>query len=107
MHGTALRDEGISKVTERADEMWKALYRAHAVHFINAKAVGESFLGEDLRRALEPHIGKPHHPNAWGAMARAAIKRWITDGFVEMDGMAQMRDAKAHARLSPLYRVVK
>lgn len=107
MHGIALRDEGIATVKQNADEAWKALYRAYAVQFINAKQIDDTFLGEDLRRALEPQIGKPHHPNAWGAMARSSITRWIKDGFVEIDGMGHAKDAKSHASLLPRYRVVK
>lgn len=107
MYGIALRDEGMAKVVNAADDMWKALYKAHAVHFINARHIDETFLGEDVRRAIEPHIGKPHHPNAWGAMARAVIQRWIKDGFVAVDGMGHAKDAKSHASLLPRYRVVK
>lgn len=107
MHGMSQRDEGILSVTQNADEMWKALYRAHAVHFINALDVGDTFLGENLRRVLEPQIGKPHHPNAWGAMARSSITRWMKDGFIEIDGMGHAQAAKSHATLMPRYKVVK
>lgn len=104
----ARRDEGISQVSGNAGERWRANYRGAVSLFIRTRNVGDTFIGEDLRVFCHDRgwVGEPHHPNAWGAMARNTLKSWMADEVVARVGMASASAAKSHACLCPAYRVL-
>lgn len=61
-------------------------------------------IGEDIRKLVTESVGRPHHPNAWGALVNAAIRRKHLARCGEMRAMTAV---KSHGRLSPiLYRPV-
>ena|SRR5262245_29766187 len=56
--------------------------------------------GEDLRLKLMPVLGRPHHPNVWGALIAVALERkylWRTGR------RKAMRSARSHARQIDVY----
>ena len=57
--------------------------------------------GEDIRVYLGHFAGKPHHPNAWGAL----VARLVKDGILEPTGRyVAMVTKSSHARRTPEYR---
>lgn len=59
------------------------------------------FTGEFIRQALTPSVGHPHHPNAWGALIRAAIGR---DLIAATGEYRPMQAVNSHGRKTPVYR---
>jgi len=90
--GRRARDEGMAKVqdetlTEYADRMLEAF-------------VGYRWTGEDVRAYIEGMGYSPGHPNAWGAVINALVRR----GRLEKTGeYRQMRRVSSHARVNPVY----
>lgn len=101
-----LQKEAEAKVAGNAKAEWRDGYALHAEAFLKTLLPKQTFIGEDLRKYIEPKIGKPHHPNAWGAMGGMAIRRWTKDGRIQVIGMTKMTSKASHARLSPLYEVI-
>lgn len=101
------RDAGMKTVEANQTDAWREAYRTAAQRFIDDKRIGFEFIGEDIRLAVQPIIGDPTHHNAWGAMAGAALKRWQKDERIELVGVRRCSTTDSHARLSPLYRVVR
>jgi len=61
---------------------------------------GEIVTGEALRQKIEPLVGPPHHPNAWGA----AIATLVRNGTIRQTGRwVPMKSPKSHARRTPEY----
>jgi len=91
------RDEALAQVSDNAgDWIESALARIPTLS-------GE-LTGEDIRFALVKIVGEPHHSNAWGALIRTAKGR----GLIENTGhYVPMRAANSHARITPVYRVVR
>lgn len=59
--------------------------------------------GEDITRAVQGMGRDAHHPNAWGAVINALIRR----GRLEKTGeYRQMTKVSAHAHSTPVYRIV-
>lgn len=58
--------------------------------------------GEDIRIRLIAKDIRPHHPNAWGALTRAAVKMGL---LIDTGLWKKMSDARSHARRTPIYRV--
>ena len=57
-----------------------------------------------VRFALVALVGEPRHSNAWGALIRTAKGR----NLIENTGRyVPMRAANSHARITPVYRVVR
>jgi hypothetical protein len=78
---------------------WMALALIELERMINS--FPESFAGEFIRVKLTPWIGKPHSPNAWGALTRTALNRKL----IEPTGQwTPMLAEKSHGRQTPLYR---
>ncbi len=93
----ATRDKVLDRVSDNAgDWIESALARIPGLS-------GE-LTGEDIRFALVKIIGEPHHANAWGALIKTAKGR----GLIQNTGQyVPMRAANSHARITPVYRVVR
>jgi hypothetical protein len=97
------RDRGIKRVLETEDEFHTS-YRALAEKFLNDLPVGAPFTGETLRLYAQSHgVGRPHHPNVWGACASGRVRGWIKAKRVAEKGRTQAQDPKSHACSVPLY----
>jgi len=94
-----------AQVAGNAQSEWRDGYVAHAGAFIGGLLPKQTFIGEELRKYIEPIIGKPHHSNAWGAMGGTVLRRWQKEGRITAIGMTKMTSKASHARLSPLYEV--
>ena len=105
--GQALKEEGIDSIVSTVKAQWRNGYKDAAIEFINSVSVGETWMGEELREAIEPLIGKPHAYRAWGAMSNVVIAKWIKDGIIKIVGLARSRSPKNHAGLYPIYEKVK
>jgi hypothetical protein len=92
------RDQSLETVLENAGQDWKASVIGVA------KTMDGELIGETIRKACEAHGLKPHHPNAWGAIVSLLVKR----GVLRPTGQHQpMREPRSHARMTPVYVVVK
>ena len=95
------RDEGIAKVADNSQPWFARDYVALA-QFCKSNR-GAEVIGEDIRRALMDQGLKPHHPNAWGALIRCAVK----DEYLHRTGAWRSPSAVAsHGRPTSVYRVL-
>jgi hypothetical protein len=102
--GDLLRDLGIARTKGAEDEVWKVLYRIHAAKFFRGVQVGETFVGEDVRRfAIGSGLDEPHSPNVWSAMFRAFIVPHLKAGKVEQTGTQKMALPTSHSRQTLCY----
>ena len=93
--GKAARDEGMARVEEN-----NATWAEQFYVFVALYPRGEEVTGEDLRYAAVEEIGAPESSNAWGAAINTCIRR----GYLKKTGRrTQMRDPKAHARMTDIY----
>lgn len=90
----AFRDYALADVAEHADT-----FMADGLALLTGLAAGE-YTGEDVRRHLVSAGLRPHHHNAWGALVLHAVKAGI---LVHTNTTRQMRDARSHARRTPVY----
>jgi len=105
--GRRRRDHGTSVVMDHTPEQWRACYRVAAAEWFDALPIGETFTGEQLRLACKrAGLGNPHHPNAWGSMARAFLKQCFDDERVAIAGVSSALDPVSHASLLARYRKV-
>jgi len=96
---SALRDEGASKVLDKAGNDWKE----GAMRLIRQRFRGCEVTGEDFRFICEAAGLFPHHPNAWGALT-LSMKR---SGLLRETGQWRSpRDPKSHARPTRVYTVL-
>lgn len=92
--GQQLRDEALARVAENAGDFMSA-----AMEMIEKMPSGEA-TGEEIRQRISNLGLSPHHPNAWGALIRSAVKeKLITPTGV----WSPMRQPKSHARRTPVY----
>lgn len=94
--GAALRDAGIETVMANA-QAW-ADEVEHGWRFWLQHHAPDEFTLEQFRMWVTPHIGEPHHPNAWGGLA----KRFASD--MKHTGFTTSARPQAHARLTRTYR---
>jgi hypothetical protein len=101
-----LRDQGIALVLSNQADAWRERYRNAVEDWIARQPPGRRFIGEDVRHAaLIRGVGDPWHPNAWAAMFRNTITKWLKSETVQVVGMAHMKAGRSHGRLSPQYEV--
>lgn len=92
------RDAAMDRVQGNAGQDW------NAAALSSIGSVSGLVTGEDIRLHVEAIIGAPHHHNAWGAVIRQAIK----GGIISRTNMyRQMKTKKSHARITPVYQVVR
>jgi hypothetical protein len=91
------RDKGMKRVLEGEDQ-----FRIDIAKFIDNLPHGWQGTGEDIRRMWTGK--KPHHPNCWGAVCHAALKRatLVKLPFVMRRPLA----VKSHARPTHVFRRV-
>jgi hypothetical protein len=95
--GETLRDKGIQKVASNNDNWLESCIQA-ATAYVRSKP---NFTGEDIRFHCESTIGRPKHPNGWGALINALIKRKV----IRANGEYRTpRDKTSHARKVQVYR---
>lgn len=94
--GAALRDAGIDAVMANA-QAWAEEVERGWRHWLHNQAP-EEFTLEQFRVWVTPYIGEPHHPNAWGGLA----KRFASD--ITHTGFTTSARPQAHARLTRTYR---
>lgn len=105
--GELLRNFGMASAVANSPEEWRASYVAQAEGWLRTLTVGTVIVGEQIREALEPHIGAPHHVNAWSSMAGHVIRVWKKDRRIRDHGATTARSPSAHARLVRQYLKVK
>ena len=96
----ALKEQALEQVSENAGT-WMENFN-HALHKAVLENAGLVMTGEQIRMALEPVIGPPHHHNAWGAAIATAIRQGTllpTGQYIAMQG------PRSHARRTPVYRL--
>lgn len=94
--GAALRDAGISAVMSNA-QAWADEVEHGWRHWLQWQAP-DTFTLEQFRVWVTPYIGEPHHPNAWGALAKRFASDIVATGFTTSER------PQAHARLTRTYR---
>jgi hypothetical protein len=97
--GDELRDEGLARVSENSGP-WMSRAVAAATRVLPRDWTGT---GEDIRIIVTREIGKPHSPNAWGALINALAK---PGGGILIDTgkVRKMKAPKSHSRRTPVYR---
>ena len=101
-----LRDFGMEQVRASQPDDWRVAYADAVGAWFEALMPETEFIGEELRRAVEPVTGPPTHVNAWGAMAGGFIRRWTKAERITLVGVRRATASSSHARLYPLYRKV-
>ncbi len=97
MEGAQRRDAGIERVLENHAEWKYEVSCAFSWWLENAAPVEFTF--ESFRNFLEAcHFPEPHHPNAWGGLAKTFADR------IKPVGYATSARPQAHARLTRTYR---
>lgn len=90
----AARDAGAAQVATNAGD-----FMAKAGAILAALPSGE-WTGEQIRARVLAHCIEPHHPNGWGALILAAVKRGV---LVHTGRSTAMAAVKSHARRTPVY----
>lgn len=94
------RDEALDQVEENAAP-WFDQGIAQVAMLAATRRADERFRGEQIRYWVREEIGEPHHPNAWGALINAAVRRKI---IVDTGEEQQMSKPSSHARRTAVYR---
>jgi hypothetical protein len=98
--GEILRDRGAAQALSHEEWRFNAM-RACALFF---KRTASGALIEDARLAVEPDVGEPASPNAWGAIALCLSRR----GVIAKTGVwRKSSDPRSHARMQPEWRWVR
>lgn len=100
-----LKVAGEALVAGNQQSEWRDGYVAIVEAWFSALTPKTTFIGEDIRKMVEPMIGQPSHPNAWGAMGGSMIRRWRKAGKIAAIGMRASTAKSSHACLCPLYEV--
>lgn len=92
----ARRDEGMARAALRSSDFMELALLA-----INLLPRGE-YTGEVIRADLLNKGIEPGHPNAWGALINAAVRR----GLIRQTGRyVPMQAKKSHARATQVYEI--
>jgi hypothetical protein len=84
------------QVLSHAPEAWRPAVMA----YIRSLPAGTICTGESIRIECIGRGLTPHHPNAWGAAIRVAVK----DGLLQETGrFLHMRARSSHGRRNPEY----
>lgn len=95
-----MKEKALEQISNNAGT-WMENF-SYALHMAALDNAGLVMTGEQVRMALEPIIGAPHHHNAWGAAIAVAIKQGLllpTGQYIAMQG------PRSHARRTPVYRL--
>jgi hypothetical protein len=92
------RDKALETVAANA-EAWMGTAR----DALEALPSGYTGTFEEFRLALvHGGLEKPHHHNAWGALANTCLKMGV---LIPTGDIRKMRTTKSHARRTPVYRL--
>jgi len=89
--GEELRDEGIQKAVEHADEVHES-WSDKAYQFLLDYDPQSEFMTEDLRQASTRYLPEPPSLRAWGAVVVRAVK----NGVIQRVGYRAVSNNKAH-----------
>lgn len=90
------RDAGLARVSA-ANALWLERCFVVASKFMEG---GHQATGEEIRFHCQQIVGRPTHPNAWGAL----INLLIRSGKIRPTGTHRpMRAKTSHARSTPVY----
>lgn len=92
------RDRALERVS-RGEESW-----IEKAHRLIAAYPHDRATGEDLRLFVEERLGPPHHHNVAGAMIMGACRKGL---ICKTGEYRQMKRKESHARVNPLYRIIK
>lgn len=97
--GRADRDEALARVAINSGGWFVA-----AMQIVMRLPAGWTGTGEDLRvHHVQPVIGEPHKPEAWGSLVSQAKRQ----GWLACTGERRaMKVRKSHARMTDVYRRV-
>jgi hypothetical protein len=94
-----LTDEGIKRAIDHAGKPWANKALNYLDNFLKFN-YGTTFMIEDVSEwSYGQGLTKPPHERAWGAIARAAIKK----GFIKRVGIGQVKRPKAHKANASVY----
>lgn len=100
LSGSALRDEGIQKAVDHANEKTEK-WSDRALAFLKQYASTNSvFSGEQVRFAAGGVIPFPPHLRAWGGVMMSAARQ----GLIEKIGYIQVENPLAHRANAALWR---
>jgi len=86
-----------------AEKAMRKKWFMEALKVIRKLHPANKFTGEDIRHIVTKRLGKPHHPNVWGALIRKAFN----EGYLMYTREYRpMRDPQAHGRSTPVYKVM-
>jgi hypothetical protein len=97
-YAEAARNRALHQV-EQNNEEWFRLALLQIAN-LRKREGQQEVTGEDIRRMLEPAIGKPSHPNAWGAVIATAMRRKL---LFDTGRMGRMTSITSHARKTTIY----
>ena len=100
-NGSQLRDKGIKKAIDNADNThnkWSDKAYKFLTGYIKSH---HEFMTEDLRMASEKEIPKPPSNRAWGGI----ILRAVRAGLIVRDRFSNVKNAKAHKTPATVWRV--
>lgn len=91
-------EAGATRVLENEPEVWR-FAALHCILEVSRRM--EFFTADDvMAEAVRQEIGKPHHPNAWGAVYRIALH----DGAIMRTGkFVKSTRPGQHATMIPQY----
>lgn len=95
----AARDEALLRVTAHAGTEFMKVGL-----FAIANLPDGDVTGEHVRVTLIAKNIRPHHPNAWGALVRTAVRLGL---LIETGLYTHMTDVRSHARRTAIYRVAR
>lgn len=95
----AARDEALQRVTAHAGTEFMKV----GLEAIARLPIGD-VTGEHIRVTLIGKNIRPHHPNAWGALVRSAVKLGL---LIETGLYTKMTDVRSHARRTAIYRLAR
>ena len=88
--GEDLKERGLASVEDNSEPWMRA-----AVSTLERARLETPWTCDDLREVLEAaNLGEPHHPNAWGALARNVAKA----RGLKIVGYTKSGRASAHVR---------
>lgn len=90
--GARLRDQGIARAVNHADEVNSGWSEAAYIFLNQYIRTHSTFLAEDVREAATGIIPAPPHARAWAAIVLRAAKA----GLITKTGYASVKNPKAH-----------
>ena len=103
MNGTEMRDIGIKKALDNADnthDKWSDQAYSFLKDYIKHN---DTFMAEDLRSASVDEVPIPPSKRAWGGIVVRASKA----GLIKRVGFSNVKNPKAHATPATVWGVIR